>query len=148
MKSSYLEMFKGLANNFKSLVKLTLSPTPFDKDDTLNIVWNNLPEGYTYRPLPDSVTINSSDIQGLGLYTIAYIFKDTVIGKSHMKVGEELIRLPLGGFINHSLTPNCIIIEIEKSCFYLKAIETISSSIEITVDYFKSPCGINIIDQI
>ena len=61
-----------------------------------------------YRPLPDSLTIKVSGINGLGLFSKKDILKGTNLGISHSKINSMLIRTPLGGFINHSDTPNCI----------------------------------------
>ena len=63
-----------------------------------------------YRPLPTYLTINSSKINGLGLFAIEPIKKSTNIGISHVAdrhFPNGYIRTPLGGFINHSNTPNC-----------------------------------------
>ena len=63
-----------------------------------------------YRPLPPYLTINSSKINGLGLFAVEPIKKSTDIGISHVKdrhFANGYIRTPLGGFINHSTTPNC-----------------------------------------
>lgn len=64
-----------------------------------------------YRPLPPFVTIKESPIEGLGLYAKETIEKDMIIGVTHVK--NELfengyMRTPLGGFYNHSETPNAI----------------------------------------
>ena len=61
-----------------------------------------------YEPLPDGLTIQKSSIEGLGVFTNKFIEKDTDLGLSHIVVDDELIRTPLGGFINHSDEPNCI----------------------------------------
>ena len=63
-----------------------------------------------YRPLPSYLTINSSKINGLGLFAVDDIKKSTDIGISHVAdrhFANGYIRTPLGGFINHSNTPNC-----------------------------------------
>ena len=63
-----------------------------------------------YRPLPTYLTINSSKINGLGLFAVEPIKKSTNIGISHVAdrhFANGYIRTPLGGFINHSTTPNC-----------------------------------------
>ena len=65
-------------------------------------------------PLPSSLTINKSDIHGLWLFATEIIPKDTNLGVAHILIphSEELFpqsycRTPLGGFYNHSITPNC-----------------------------------------
>ncbi len=60
-----------------------------------------------YKPLPFYLTIKKSKIHGLGLYSLAKIPKDTTIGMTHIEIGNDLIRTPLGGWINHSEDPNC-----------------------------------------
>ena len=60
-----------------------------------------------YKPLPESVTIKQSGINGLGLFADQKIMQGTNLGMSHLKIGDTIFRTPLGGFINHSNTPNC-----------------------------------------
>ena len=63
-----------------------------------------------YRPLPPYLTIKQSKINGLGLFAVEQIKNSTNIGISHVKdlhFDNGYIRTPLGGFINHRITPNC-----------------------------------------
>ena len=60
-----------------------------------------------YKPLPSSLTIKDSMIDGLGLFTKEDIPTGTNFGMSHLQFGKNIIRTPLGGFINHSDEPNC-----------------------------------------
>ena len=60
-----------------------------------------------YKPLPESVTIKQSGINGLGLFADQDIKQATNLGMTHLKIGDTIFRTPLGGFINHSNTPNC-----------------------------------------
>ena len=60
-----------------------------------------------YKPLPESVTIKPSGIHNLGLFADQKINKATNLGTTHIKIGDTIFRTPLGGFINHSNTPNC-----------------------------------------
>ena len=60
-----------------------------------------------YKPLPESVTIKTSKVNGLGLFADQKIIHGTNLGMSHLKIGDTIFRTPLGGFINHSNTPNC-----------------------------------------
>ena len=60
-----------------------------------------------YKPLPESVTIKASGIHDLGLFADQDIKQGTNLGMYHLKIGETIFRTPLGGFINHSNTPNC-----------------------------------------
>ena len=65
-----------------------------------------------YKPLPESVTIKQSGINGLGLFADQEIKQGTNLGITHIKVDEKIIRTPLGGFINHSNEPNCMKVEL------------------------------------
>ena len=89
-----------------------------------------------YRPLPSYLTIYNSRIDGLGLYTIKDIPAGKNLGMTHAKrIGEidNLLRTPLGGFINHSEKPNC---EIKgKITRYLFTTEDIKANTELTVKY-------------
>ena len=60
-----------------------------------------------YRPLPESLTIKASGVHGLGLFADQDIKQATNLGMSHVKMNDTIFRTPLGGFINHSNTPNC-----------------------------------------
>ena len=62
---------------------------------------------YVYKPLPDSVTIKKSPISGLGLFATESIKSNTYIGTILIEHYGTLLRTPLGGFGNHSDTPNC-----------------------------------------
>ena len=81
-----------------------------------------------YKPLPDSLTIKTSGIEGLGLFAKKNIPEGTTLGISHMKMNGMLIRTPLGGFINHSDTPNCT-----KSRYFM----TNANDVKIKHDYTK-----------
>tara|TARA_B100000029_G_scaffold253658_1_gene250541 strand:+ start:459 stop:752 length:294 start_codon:yes stop_codon:yes gene_type:complete len=89
-----------------------------------------------YRPLPKEITIKKSKIDGLGLFAIEDIPKDTSLGLSHVKVNGEYIRTPLGGFYNHSDDPNCEthIDTIGKNMFLL-TIKDIKKGEELTAKY-------------
>ena len=65
-----------------------------------------------YKPLPNSLTIKTSKVNGLGLFAKEVIPKATNLGMTHIKIGEKIIRTPLGGFINHDGEPNCIKVEL------------------------------------
>ena len=87
-----------------------------------------------YRPLPFYLTIKESEIHGLGLYSLVKIPKDTTIGMTHIQIENDLIRTPLGGFINHSDNPNCERKEYNNRWF-LKTIKDIDKGKELTLEY-------------
>ena len=65
-----------------------------------------------YKPLPESLTIKSSDIHDLGLFADQDIKQGTNLGMTHLKIGDTIFRTPLGGFINHANEPNCVKVEL------------------------------------
>ena len=65
-----------------------------------------------YKPLPESLTIQQSGINGLGLFAKEGIAQGTNLGMSHIKLNGNIVRTPLGGFINHSNTANCVKVEL------------------------------------
>ena len=87
-----------------------------------------------YRPLPNSLTIKESFINGLGLFAVKSIPKNTDLGMIHFSYGELLIRTPLGGFINHSLKPNCKKIDLDQE-WHLRTLVNIKKDEELTLKY-------------
>ena len=64
-----------------------------------------------YKPLPKQLTIKKSSIDGLGLYALENIKKNSFIGVTHVRDEQfenKYIRTPIGGFYNHSNEPNVI----------------------------------------
>ena len=91
-----------------------------------------------YRPLPFVLTIKKSDIEGLGLFAKEDIEKNHEFGVSHIqdeRYEDGYIRTPLGGFFNHSLTPNCEAYK-EDNFIKLRSIKDIKRGEEITVRYW------------
>jgi len=94
-----------------------------------------------YSPLPKSLTIQSSPISGLGLFAAQPIEKATDLGTSHLKMDDAIIRTPLGGFINHSDTPNCVKVELllsegsHRKKWNLMTTQNIKEGEELTLSY-------------
>lgn len=98
-----------------------------------------------WRPLPDSITIKESKIEGLGVFATKDIPSDTDLGISHVydnRFPDNYIRLPLGAFINHHEMPNCkaIVSESHESLGDIKHIRIITdkdvlSGEELTLNY-------------
>ena len=65
-----------------------------------------------YTPIPSSLTIKISKVNGLGLFANEDITQSTNLGMTHLKIAEQIIRTPLGGFINHSNEPNAVKVEL------------------------------------
>jgi|14BtaG_2_1085337.scaffolds.fasta_scaffold18957_2 mannose-6-phosphate isomerase-like protein (cupin superfamily) len=111
----------------------------YKKENKTNMKENN------YRPLPEGLYIGMSEIEGNGLFTSKELKKDDEMGISHIRYNSDdfhsnYIRTPLGGFINHSETPNC---EFYECGAYLKMkISTdINAGEELTVKYtLYDPC--------
>lgn len=67
-----------------------------------------------YRPLPPSLTISPSQLHGLGIHATEYIPANESLGITHVYHGAAVfqhgfIRTPLGGYLNHSDDPNCLL---------------------------------------
>ena len=91
-----------------------------------------------YKPLPDSVTIKESSIQGLGLFATKKIPANILIGKIHVPNEKEengYYRTPLGGFGNHSDDPNCTKFLMEDGSWWIVTIKDIEKGEEITWRY-------------
>ena len=69
-------------------------------------------EKNTYKPLPKSLTIKSSGIDGLGLFAKEGIAQGANLGMSHVAIGSGIIRTPMGGFINHANDANVVKVEL------------------------------------
>ena len=65
-----------------------------------------------YKPLPESLTIKQSKVNGLGLFAKEGIAQGMNLGMSHFKIDQTIFRTPLGGFINHSNDPNMVKVEL------------------------------------
>ena len=64
-----------------------------------------------YKPLSKELTLGESEIHDIGLFAKEDLIGGTNLGISHIELGEMIIRTPLGGFVNHSETPNCVKVE-------------------------------------
>ena len=65
-----------------------------------------------YKPLPESLTIKESKVDGLGLFAVKGIAQGTNLGMTHVKFNGTIFRTPLGGFINHSDDANVVKAEL------------------------------------
>ena len=89
----------------------------------------------TYRPLPKQVTIKQSEIEGLGLYSTESLYPGQYLGITHVandRFENGYIRTPLGGFINHSDTPNCEVREDVDRSLMLFTLRQILPNEELT----------------
>ena len=99
----------------------------------------------SYKPLPPEVRLGFSDIHGIGLFAKKNIEQGHNFGMSHLKIGERLIRTPLGGFLNHADHANCFKTalhytqeedsKIHYKVWNLVAIKDIKEGEELTVKY-------------
>lgn len=90
-----------------------------------------------YKPLDDRLTIKSSTIDGLGLFATEDLPVGENLGISHVydeRFTNQFIRTPLGGFINHSDTPN-LKAYINADFRYIKTLRHIKAGEELTLEY-------------
>ena len=108
-----------------------------------------------YKPLPNSLTIKTSKVNGLGLFATEGIGQGTNLGMCHVELGQLMIRTPLGGFLNHAEDANCVKVKslltrqqwnhrvdlskaeynIDFTKFNLIALRNIKKDEELTVQY-------------
>tara|TARA_R110002012_G_scaffold109699_1_gene253762 strand:+ start:20163 stop:20483 length:321 start_codon:yes stop_codon:yes gene_type:complete len=93
-----------------------------------------------YKPLPDYLAIGPSDIHGAGIIAKEDIPAEIDMGITHVYDPEfqhDYIRTPLGGFINHSETPNCELVEDDNNVSYkkIKTLHKIEAGKELTLKY-------------
>ena len=87
-----------------------------------------------YKPLPDELEISCSPIEGMGIFAKQAIPAGTNFGMTHLQFGKNLIRTPLGGFINHSDNPNCVKWN-EDDKYFVKTLRAIHAGEELTLKY-------------
>ena len=94
----------------------------------------------SYRPLPPSICIQKSPIHGMGLFAHENIEAGVNLGITHLKspidglFPQNYCRTPLGGFYNHSKTPNAETYD-QGRFIKLRAIQDIKGGEEITSYY-------------
>ena len=92
-----------------------------------------------YNPLPEYLAIGPSQIHGAGILATEDIPGEVVIGITHVydpNFQHNYIRTPLGGFINHSESPNCELIDDENEEYkQLKTSKKIEQGEELTLKY-------------
>ncbi|MGZ6004790.1 MAG: SET domain-containing protein-lysine N-methyltransferase [Candidatus Saccharimonadales bacterium] len=92
---------------------------------------------HPHLPIPHCITVDKSNIHGLGLIAVEDIEPGTDLGITHIlnpDYEDGLIRTPLGGFLNHSDSPNCQYKENGNN-LRLITIKKINKGEEITVSY-------------
>ena len=64
------------------------------------------------------------------------MFKDgTQLGITHILINDELLEVPLGGFINHKDDPICVRIILEISHIYIYNLDINQGVQELTLKY-------------
>ena len=100
----------------------------------------------TLKPLPE--TIKQSSINGLGLFATQDIKDGTQLGITHILINDEIIRTPLGGFINHKDDPNCVRITVGNKS-YLHTIKDINKAKNcLKYTFIKDPQNFYVIKTI
>ena len=92
-----------------------------------------------YKPLPESLTIKTSKVNGLGLFAQEGIAQGTNLGISHIKINDDILRTPLGGFINNDNESNAVKVELRDEKYTKKwslvTLRDIKKGEEITLRY-------------
>jgi len=91
-----------------------------------------------YHPLPNGCYIGESALHGQGLFSRITLKVGAELGMSHLILDhihhEEIVRTPLGGFINHSDTPNCEKYKIGER-YYIRTVKVVKPQEELTLKY-------------
>ena len=92
-----------------------------------------------YKPLPKELRLGFSNIHDIGVFAKETIKIGHNLGISHLKIGDELFRTPLGGFINHSEIPNCTKTKMTNmnnyEVWHLITLDNIKEGAELTLEY-------------
>ena len=99
---------------------------------------------FYYNPLPKEVYLQKSNIDGHGIFASQNLDGNFEIGATHIKVPmvQGFIRTPLGGFVNHSDNPNCVL-QITRdwddyTVYSLFTIQPIKKNVELVLTYGES----------
>ena len=90
-----------------------------------------------FRPLKPYLTVQKSDIEGLGLFATEDIPVGEVIGITHVydeRFKDNYIRTATGAFINHSDTPNIKLVN-DGDMKYGKTLRHIKKGEELSTEY-------------
>jgi len=90
-----------------------------------------------YTPLPKCLDINKSEIQGRGLFATEHIPSGIILGITHVedsRFKDGLIRTEMGGYFNHSDTPNCEVVTFG-DIRMLKTLMVLKDGEELTAKY-------------
>jgi SET domain-containing protein len=98
-----------------------------------------LPKNYNYKPIHEHLELKKSDIDGIGIFAKIIIPGQLILATTHVIHNNEVIRTPLGGFINHSEDNNCELIRLSSDKYYLKTIKPVLDNTELTINYFNEP---------
>ena len=91
-----------------------------------------------YKALPNCLHVKDSPVAGQGLFATQDIPDDVYLGISHVDVDEEIMRTPLGGFVNHSEDPNCVKVFAQEEwgkIYHMRTIKDIKKGEELFLKY-------------
>lgn len=92
----------------------------------------------SYQALPNGLHIKDSPIAGQGIFAREDIPADLELGVSHVVVDDDIMRTPIGGFVNHSDDPNCVKYSKKQDwgeIYYMKTIKPIKKGEELYLKY-------------
>lgn len=88
----------------------------------------------SYQALPKELHVKDSPVAGQGIFAKEDISAGTNLGMSHLVIDDIIYRMPLGGFINHSDTPNCLKY-YEDGFYFIQTKTTIKAGDELFLKY-------------
>ena len=92
----------------------------------------------SYQALPSSLHIKDSPVAGQGIFAKEDIPTDLELGVSHVVVDEDIMRTPIGGFVNHSNDPNCVKYSEKQDwgeIYHMRTIKAIKKGEELFLKY-------------
>ena len=87
-----------------------------------------------YQALPSCLQVKHSSVAGQGIFATEDIPDTIYLGISHIVVDGNIMRTPLGGFVNHSDDPNCVKWH-EGDIYHMKTIKPIKKGEELFLKY-------------
>ena len=91
-----------------------------------------------YQALHTGLHIKDSPIAGQGIFAKEDLPSDLELGVSHVVVDDDIMRTPIGGFVNHSDDPNCIKYSEKQDwgeIYHMKTIKPIKKGEELFLKY-------------
>ena len=92
---------------------------------------NNLADQIPMPEGVDTLKLGKSQIQGLGMFSVESVKSGFIFAPARL----DGHRTPAGRFINHSINPNSVFIQVAIDDLYVRAMRDIAADEEVTISY-------------